>query len=145
MKKLFISLSLTILTLAVSSCGSTKETDPIALITGTSWQLSSINGQAPVASQYARGLPYINFTADNKVNGNGGCNGFSGAYNLNQEGGINISQVVSTKMACEGNGENDFFNALTKVNMTKIDDNKLVLLSGIDEILVFIPNQSMDN
>jgi heat shock protein HslJ len=126
---------------AALSCGSTKEVEPLAILTGSTWQLSTINGTSVDASAY-RTLPFINFTTDNKVMGNGGCNSFSGSYNLNDEGGINLSQLVSTKMACEGVNEAEFITTLEKANMTKIDPDKLTLLTGVDEVLVFVPKNT---
>ncbi len=126
---------------AALSCGSTKEVEPMAILTGNTWQLSTMNGSAVDASAY-RTLPFISFTTDNKVMGNGGCNSFSGSYNLNDEGGINMSQLISTKMACDGVNETEFFNTLEKANMTKIDADKLTLLNGVDEVLVFVPKNT---
>lgn len=134
---LFVFVLITALTV---SCGSTKEVEPTAILTAHTWQLSRINGAAVDASAY-RELPYVSFTVDNKIAGKGGCNGFGGSYNLNDEGGINISQIVSTKMACGGVNENDFFMTLEKANMTKIDPDKLTLMNGVDEIMVFVPKK----
>lgn len=132
---------LAILLLCVlASCGSTKEADPIALLTSKNWELQSLNGNAANASQYGRGLPTVTFSADNKIMGNGGCNGFSGSYNVNDEMGMNVSQIVSTKMACEGgNGESEFFATLEKANMVKVDADKLTLMNGVDELMVLVP------
>ena len=125
----------------LASCGSTQGTTSAAMLTANTWELSEINGTAVSASNYSRGLPNVTFTTDNKITGNGGCNGFSGSYNLNDEGGMNISQVMATKMFCEGANEGDFFAALDKVTMTKIDKDKLILMNGVDEVLVFIPKK----
>lgn len=140
MKKALNLFVFSVITLIAASCGSTKEVEPTAILTGQTWQLSSINGTAVDASAY-REVPYVTFTADNKIAGKGGCNGFGGSYNLNDEGGINISQIVSTKMDCDGVNENDFFMTLEKANMTKIDPDKLVLMNGVDEIMVFVPKK----
>lgn len=118
-----------------------KATMPAELLTGTSWQLSELNGNAVDASAYSRNLPYITFATDNKVTGNSGCNSFGGSYNLNDAGGMNISQVMATKMFCEGVNESDFFNTLDKVTMSKAKKDKLILMNGVDEIMVFVPKK----
>lgn len=138
MKKVLTLFVYAVTAIIATSCGSTKEVEPTAILTGKTWQLSSINGNAVNASAF-REIPYVSFTADNKIAGKGGCNSFSGSYNLNDEGGINISQIASTKMACDGVNENDFFMTLEKANMTKIDPDKLTLMNGVDEIMVFVP------
>lgn len=114
---------------------------PLDMITAHKWRLESIHGQSADASQYGNGLPSVSFTTDNKVMGNGGCNSFSGSFNISDEGGINVSRLVSTKMACEkgGDAETDFLNTLNKANQAKIDHDKLTLMNEVEEILVFRP------
>lgn len=141
MKKLFLVASLFISTLLLSGCGGAKGADATAVLTSGTWQLQSIEGTMLSETGYSRGLPHITFTTDNKVNGNSGCNGFGGSYNLNDEGGINISQVIATKMYCEGVKENEFFKALEEAETAVIKEDKLVLMKGIDEVLVFVPKE----
>lgn len=142
MKKAIQTFIGIVFTAAVVSCGSTKEVDPIAIITSTNWELKSINGKNAAEAGFAQGVPTITFTTANKVMGKGGCNSYSGSYNLNDEGGVNFSQVASTKMACENMaGETEFFATLDKANMTKIDADKLTLMNGLDEIMVFVPKK----
>ena len=138
MKKVINCIAILSIIIAVSSCGSTKEVDPVSMLTDKTWQLSKINGNDINAAAY-REVPYIKFSVDNKVMGKGGCNNFSGSYNLNDEGGISISQIISTKMYCDGVNENDFFMTLEKANNTKIDADKLVLMKGVDQVMVFVP------
>jgi heat shock protein HslJ len=114
---------------------------PAENLVGKTWQLSSINGKAVNAPASGRELPYITFTTDNKAMGNSGCNNFSGSYNLNDEGGLNISQVMATKMFCEGVDEGGFFDALDKVTMSKVEKDKLTLMDGTAEVLVFVSKQ----
>lgn len=138
MKNIIKSLSAFILIGSLSaSCGTAKDANSEEILTGTTWELSSLNGTKIKASDYNREVPYINFSQDNKVSGNSGCNGFSGTYNLNDKGGINIGQVVATKMFCEGVKENEFMKAIDESDMTKIDTDKLILMKGVDETMVF--------
>lgn len=133
-------LGIAFFAIALASCGSAKEADPIAILTSKNWQLQSINGAAIESSQFSKGLPNAAFSADNKIMGNGGCNTYSGSYNLNDEMGMNVSQVISTKMACDALAtETAYFDALNKANMVKIDPDKLVLMDGVNELLVFVP------
>lgn len=140
MKHLRNLLGITLFAIVLASCGSTKEADPMAILTATNWQLQSINGTTVESSQFGKGLPNATFSADNKIMGNGGCNTYSGSYNLNDEMGLNVSQVISTKMACDAMAtETAYFDALNKANMVKIDPDKLILMDGVKEILVFVP------
>ena len=65
---------------------------------------------------------FIRFEEDkDRFGGNGGCNGMGG--NLEVKGSmIDLSQIISTKMYCEGTSEieNKFFNELEKVNRFEI-------------------------
>jgi len=136
MKKLLPLLAL--VALMITSCRSTDTASSTALLTSGNWELQSIDGKKADASEFKNGLPTANFGIDHKLTGNSGCNQYGGSYNLNAEDGINISEVFSTKMFCDGvTGESKYLDALNKVNMAKIDKNKLVLLKGVDEVLVF--------
>jgi heat shock protein HslJ len=141
MRKLITTFGIALFTAMATSCGSTKEVEPVTVLTANVWELSAINGTAVDAGAYPNGLPTAEFTKDNKITGKGGCNNYGGSYNLNDEGGMNISQVISTKMFCDGVAEADFFAALEKINMTKIDPDKLTLMTGVDEVLVFVPKK----
>lgn len=138
MKKLFTIFTLILIGTLANSCGSTKGGSPTELLTATNWKLESINGKAISEAEFANGAPVANFSIDHKITGNGGCNRYGGSYNLNDEGGINISQVMATKMFCEGAaGETAYLDALNKVNVAKIDADKLTLLTDTEEVLVF--------
>lgn len=136
MKKLLPLLAFA--ALAITSCRSTDTASSTALLTSGNWQLESINGKKADTAEFKNGLPTANFTIDHKVAGNSGCNQYGGSYNLNDDNGINVSEVFSTKMFCEGvTGEQKYLDALGKVNLAKIDKDKLVLLKDVDEVLVF--------
>ena len=97
-------ISLTILTLFVilglilSACASTVSA---ASLPGTSWKLvsyGSAGNQTPAASGIDTNL---DFGMDGTVNGNLGCNSFSGNYQVSN-GRITFSMMISTMMACVG-------------------------------------------
>jgi heat shock protein HslJ len=141
MKKIISIVTTVVLVTLLQSCNSTKAVSANDILTSTEWELSSVNGKAADAASYNSGLPVATFTADHKIMGNGGCNRFSGSYNLNDEGGINVSQIASTKMFCPGDGENQFMKALETVDVAVVDKDKLVLLKGVDEVLIFKPKK----
>lgn len=137
MKKLFTLLSITLFSITMFSCGSAKTDTNLDALTAGNWELETIKGKAAGEAGFANALPVANFSTDLKITGNNGCNRYGGSYNLNDEGGINISQVVSTKMFCPGDGEKLYMDALNSVNLAKIDHDKLVLLKDTEELLVF--------
>lgn len=64
------------------------------------WKLIELNGKVLDSTQQNK-EPHIIFRSfDNRFNGNGGCNNFSGTYTLLPNGRIKLSKVVSTQMAC---------------------------------------------
>lgn len=141
MKRIISLVAMVVLITFLQSCNSTKAVSSIDLLTNTNWELASVNGKTVDAANYNSGLPVAYFSKDNKITGNGGCNRYSGSYNLNEEDGINISQVAATKMFCPGDGEGEYMKALETVDGAKVDKDKLVLYKGIDEILVFVPKK----
>lgn len=137
MKKLFTFLFIGIAAIAISSCKSAHASGDSEYLTEGNWVLETINGKSASEIGFANGLPNAIFTTDLKINGKNGCNSYGGVYNLNVEGGMNISKVFSTKMACPGNGEKDYMDALNSINGAKIDKDKLILLKDVKEVLVF--------
>jgi heat shock protein HslJ len=123
----------------VTGCGSTKGDTPQQMLTAGTWQLKSMQGKDATTQDFANGMPYVTFTSDYKISGKGGCNNFSGSYNLNEEGGINISSLISTKMYCEGVKENDFLELLQASDAVDVDKDKIVLFKETKEILVLTP------
>jgi heat shock protein HslJ len=64
------------------------------------WKLTELFGE-PVYMPEGRKEAHLIFRQEgNRVNGNGGCNGFSGTYTLKPGNRIRFSQVVSTMMIC---------------------------------------------
>jgi heat shock protein HslJ len=142
MKKLMITFGTVLSAMLFFGCSSTKTGNPKKLITAISWELSSINGNEANASNYSRGLPDATFTTDDKLSGNGGCNRFSGSYTYDDKGNLTIGRLMSTKMYCAGDGEGEFMKALGAANMAKIENDKLTLLNGTQELMVFVPKKA---
>lgn len=140
MKKIIVIFSIAA-TIGFTGCRSAKTTQPMDLLTQTAWELSSINGKKVDAASLPNGVPTATFDKEHKISGNSSCNGYGGSYNLNDEGGMNISQIMATKMYCEGSIENEYFKAIEKVNMAKVEKDKLTLMEGVDERLVFVPKK----
>jgi len=137
MKKLFTFLFIGLTAVTISSCRSTHASTDNEFLTQGNWELETINGKPATDAGFANGVPTANFSIDLKITGKNGCNSYGGVYNLNTEGGINISKVYATRMFCPGDGEKQFMDALNAVNQAKINKDKLTLLTDIKEVLVF--------
>ena len=91
------------------------------------WILTKING-VNVNTNRA----FIQFEeAKNRFGGNGGCNGMGGNLAVS-DSTIDMSQIISTKMYCEGASEieNKFFVELENVNRFVIRGKNLLLYNG---------------
>jgi putative lipoprotein len=121
LSRILLSLAaLTLLSLPAAADG-----DRLADIVGTSWKLTALDG-TPVAAGVASTLV---ISAD-RVGGNGGCNTFGGDLTTTPDG-IDISQVFSTMMACDGlQQEQAFFAALEATDDYALVDGNLHLLQN---------------
>ena len=96
----------------------------------THWTLVELMGK-PVTDTPERKEMYLVLHKDqNRVEGNGGCNAFSGTYVLkNNE--ISFGPVVSTKVFCPAlQYENEFFKALSAANHYYLKNDTLSLTKG---------------
>lgn len=144
MKKSFITFVVVCIALISTGCKSksaNSANDPDMLTGVTEWELSSINGNTPIIEQYNRGLPTIGFTKENKVSGHGGCNRYSGEYSLDADK-LTLGRLLSTKMFCQGGGEDVYMKALGSVTSYKANKDKLILLINSEEVLVFVPKKA---
>lgn len=123
------------------SCNTTKQTDTHtdmnAELVEKYWKLIEIDGKKIEPSDQRRKEPHIIFkAAANRVNGNGGCNGFSGSYTLEENNRLVISQVMATKMACENMEiEDQMFRALNAVRAYTVQGDTLLLKDESETIL----------
>lgn len=131
-------LSLGLLILFFSSCGSTGKLNTLSILTGNTWELSSLMGEDLDLNKFPDGLPSLSFLEGGKLAGFAGCNNFSGGFSL--EGtSIKLDPGAMTRKACQGSGEDDFISALGKVKNIKAGKDKLTLLDGSTEIMTLIP------
>ena len=124
MKKLVIGL-LTIVILA--ACGNVSQ----GSIQGK-WTLISYGSPADQIAAVPDVDAYIEFDSDGRMNGNVGCNGFGGAYELDGDM-IAFSPVESTLMFCEGPvGDQELatFAVLTESTVFSMDGNTMTITSA---------------
>ncbi len=96
------------------------------------WRLITLNGKAVVASEnQKRETHFVLRTKDNRVVGHGGCNAFSGTYQLQEGNRIRFSSLASTEMACaEIEYESEFFKAIQNTDNYSIKGDTLNLNKG---------------
>ena len=122
MKNLFLSI-FTLVVLA--SCGATKNTSSSKVgsaqpsIANTKWALAdNVKGQTPTL-----------IIEGSKINGNSGCNNYSGGVLTETSlGKFEASQVASTRKACDYmTVEKNYLQMLQKVNKYVVSGNTLEL------------------
>jgi len=92
---------------------------------GTSWTLTSMNGQPLVAGSTIT----AGFGADGRVAGSSGCNGYSASYETSGAS-LTISQANGTLMACEESlmkQESDYLAALAATASFMISGDTMAL------------------
>ena len=99
-------------------------------LVGTNWKLTEVDG-APTSAEITS---TANFSADG-IGGNGGCNTYGGTLTVTPDG-IDITEIMSTMMACDGLAqEQAFFAALEATTGYRIEDGTLLLTGADDAIL----------
>lgn len=132
MKKYTIAV-VSVLTLLITSCMTSKEAKNTANIYDTTWELEYISGpRIAFEGLYPDKKPQITFDQkETKVYGNSGCNGYSAPYTLNRNSLTFGEPGPATMMFCEGGGEQQFLQQMKKITSYTIDkDGKLNLIQG---------------
>jgi len=96
------------------------------------WKLTELRGRPINVTAEMNREPHIIFREkDNRVNGNGGCNNFSGSYTLKSNDGIELSKIMSTLMACpQMNTESEFLKMLQMADSYYVSGDTLILNKG---------------
>ncbi|WP_113662404.1 META domain-containing protein [Pedobacter nanyangensis] len=150
MKKSILIITMGI---ALAACSATKTDEKATDTTATAaqqgqsaivvdlfdkeWKLKELNGKAIVLDTAFKKEPQMVFQKEgNKLVGNGGCNSFSGSYQLKDANGITLSEGAATMMACPNlKIEGDFFAALKQVRSYRIENSSLLLDNEKKEVL----------
>ena len=129
-KAIIISFSL----LIIVSCHSAKKMDtsasqPSVELRETYWKLTELSGVAVPEVREGEKETYLKLRTDSlRVEGNGGCNGFGGTYELKEGNRINFSKMISTMMYCSRmETENALFKGLEATDNYTISGDVLQL------------------
>ncbi len=119
-----------------------EETEPAADLAGTSWTLSSLNGEQPVADTAV----FLQFGRDGTLSGSDGCNQFNTTYT--QDGSsltINQSSGISSLMACPEPVMEQaaaFSTALAGTSNFVVSEDELSLLADDQVLATFVVSSS---
>lgn len=104
-----------------------------------SWTLSSIKGVAgSLDAVYTSKRPTIIFEFPGvEVKGNTSCNGYGAKVTVDGDN-MKIENMISTMMACPGDGESIFVKAIQRVTRYQlVSEKELVLFAGSEELMRF--------
>ncbi|MEA1873833.1 MAG: copper resistance protein NlpE N-terminal domain-containing protein [Bacteroidota bacterium] len=94
------------------------------------WKLTMINGKSIDAKHLPQKEAYLVFNDDQRISGNTGCNSLSADYKLPVDGKIEISKIITTKMACAKiDYEADLILALKAATSYRITDSVLLIFN----------------
>ncbi len=136
--KYFKNSSYCLIFLVFVSCGSLAAINPLKLLTGNSWALSSLSGEGLELNRFSGGIPTLNFLDGGRLAGFTGCNNFSGSFAL-EGNNIQLDPGAMTKKACQGDGEQDFLDAIAQANELEVDKENLKLMDGDEVLMTFVP------
>ena len=97
--------------------------------------LEALNSTTVEESEFVKGLPFLKFESSGSLEGSTGCNSFMGTYSLAES--AKIVPGAMTKMYCQGNAEQEFLDAISKVTDIRLSNSNLVLTDGSSELLKF--------
>ncbi|SDQ14985.1 Heat shock protein HslJ [Chryseobacterium soldanellicola] len=130
MKTLYNFLTALIFVSFVVACKPVPTTPQASTdITGKTWKLTEINGQ-PIKLKDPKRNPFFKLNmASMRYEGNGGCNGVGGTFEIKPEAmRIKFNQGMSTMMACDDlETEQLFTKALLAADNYSVNGNTLTL------------------
>ena len=135
----FFEILFVIVSLNSNNCNNLKTNKQNSVaqlpLQGTNWNLFSLMGKNVTVADSLGKQPFILFNKDGSVTGNGGCNNFSGNYELNETSQIKFSPIISTKMYCPNAKEEAlYFDLLSRT------DNYLIKADTL-----YLRNRTMDS
>lgn len=125
---IFASSCVPIRSEADNGSNGTVPNPPIEALDNTQWLLDSF-GEGETIQYSADETPVTALFADGQMGGKSGCNSYSTTYSV-QNGELELSAIVSTRMACMGAGgevEQAYLDALSSATAYSITGDQLVI------------------
>lgn len=141
-----LAVALTLATLMLAGCatsGSGSGSAVVPDLAGTRWTVTRIDGNAP-----AKGEPLTaDFGVDGRINGDSGCNNFSGPY-IQTGDTVQIGELLSTRRACTDSSrqrqESRVLALLQGATKARMNRDQLTL-SAPSGSLVLVPGSFVAN
>lgn len=127
--------------LSYTQAAETPAADAAAPFVGTTWEVVSYSDAATTVATPINGTKLTAlFGVDSQVTGSGGCNNFSGGYQIDGNQ-IKIGQLAATMMACPEppgamNQEATYLASLQQAVRFQVTGSKLELFNFLDQLVV---------
>jgi heat shock protein HslJ len=138
MKKHLIQISIAVMMLLiVNGCGTTCKMNTKKQLSAHAWELNTLRGSVPDMNEFRTGMPFLLFGSKSQLTGSTGCNNIAGSFKV-KKACLTLDPGAITRMACQGNGESHFLEALKQVKNMKLEGEKLTLLDGTKEVMTLV-------
>jgi heat shock protein HslJ len=139
--KIIRLILLGIAVLTVTGAAAQSATEEPAL-PGSTWLLTATSGQDHQTLVLPGSSITLSFEGEDRISGNGGCNGYGGIYTLGEAGEITLSEIVGTLIACADTQmttqESIYLSALSGVTHYELTERQLTLRIEDVEALHFV-------
>jgi heat shock protein HslJ len=125
-------------------CATTEVAGPAPQLSGSRWTVARVDGRAPVGSD----LLTAEFGVDGRINGDSGCNGYSGPY-IQTGSTVRIGELLSTRRACTNDDrqqqESRVLRILQGANTIRREGDGRISLTSEGGTLVLSPVTSVSS
>jgi heat shock protein HslJ len=136
MSKLFL-LGIIFITILLVHCSSKETSKGPDIRLHDIWALESISGEKFVRDVETGNHPVIEiYLNEKRVHGNTGCNTLNSKVIIDRNH-ITFSELITTEMACPGDLERRFLDAIKQADNYEIKKLRLFLYEGEEERLIF--------
>ncbi|HEY1288816.1 MAG TPA: META domain-containing protein [Burkholderiales bacterium] len=121
--------------LGIQAC-TLAQAKPDEPLENTYWRLDWLAGAAVGTAPGAREQHFILHRDGRRVSGSGGCNRFTGGYELSGER-LSFAKMAGTMMACQESMESEraFLQALGKAQKARVQEQQLELFDADGKVL----------
>jgi len=129
-----LRIGIALLGLTLAACASKPNT---ITLEGTEWRLAQLDGRAVAPGRNGRAAHLLLQRSSGRATGSGGCNRFSGGYQLHGDS-LEVGPLVATKMACLEGGadETAFLATLERVRRWAMHGRQLLLTDTNGTVLL---------
>jgi heat shock protein HslJ len=135
MKNLKWIVVVAVVAMVTGCCNCRRQKSARIPLTGTEWKLTELYGTTVNSDNYR-----VIFAADGSISGIGDCNRFAGSYTINVGKLTVADNLVSTRMMCLNQTQEDKFLAMLRAaDAYYIDGVRLVLIHSGEVIALLDP------